>query len=216
MSLIHRSGAMHYRRNTDPLHLPVPAVRSMVEVYKAKYVSLHVRETNYAALHLYRDTLGFSIHAQEAKYYADGENANEMRKYLTREQFGLAAWPGEVVPETGSGAASGSEDLAALVPARGGAAGGEGASGNAAAGGMTAHTAAGRKALEKRRKQQQAKSAAASGTSGNVAAVPVDAQEQEEGDVDPAVSAAWEAAGAAGDIEPGAKGLAEAMEKVKL
>lgn len=183
----------------------------MVEVYKAKYVSLHVRETNYAALHLYRDTLGFSIHAQEAKYYADGENANEMRKYITREQFGLPAWPGEVVPETGSGAASGSEDLAALVPARGGAGGGE--SGSSANAPIIATTARGSKLVEKRKKQQQAKAAANSG-SGAVVAVTVG--EDDASEVDPAVSAAWERAGAAGDIEPGAKGLAEAMEKVKL
>ena len=34
--------------------------RSMVENYDAKYVSLHVRKSNRAALSLYRDTLQFS------------------------------------------------------------------------------------------------------------------------------------------------------------
>jgi ribosomal protein S18 acetylase RimI-like enzyme len=31
----------------------------MMEVFQAKYVSLHVRKSNRAALQLYRDTLGF-------------------------------------------------------------------------------------------------------------------------------------------------------------
>ena len=34
--------------------------RAMVEAFGAKYVSLHVRVSNRAALHLYRDTLGFT------------------------------------------------------------------------------------------------------------------------------------------------------------
>eukprot|EP00124_Ichthyophonus_hoferi_P004298 Ihof_evm4s457 gene=Ihof_evmTU4s457 len=46
---------------------------SMVEAFGAKYVSLHVRESNRAALHLYRDTLGFAVKDVEVKYYADGE-----------------------------------------------------------------------------------------------------------------------------------------------
>ena len=35
------------------------ASRAMVENFNAKYVSLHVRVSNRAALHLYRETLGF-------------------------------------------------------------------------------------------------------------------------------------------------------------
>ena len=61
----------------------------MVEVYNATYVSLHVRETNYAAYHLYSETLKFSKHGMEAKYYADGENAFDMRRYINRELFNL-------------------------------------------------------------------------------------------------------------------------------
>jgi len=45
-------------------------------------VSLHVRESNIAALSLYRDTLGFKVIATEAKYYADGEDAYSMRMDL--------------------------------------------------------------------------------------------------------------------------------------
>lgn len=71
------------------------SMRSMVEVYKAKYASLHVRETNYAAMRLYRDTLAFNVKGMEAHYYADGENAYEMRKPLTRDMFSLPPWHGE-------------------------------------------------------------------------------------------------------------------------
>jgi len=55
----------------------------MVEAFGAKYVSLHVRVSNKAALHLYRDTLQFLVEKVEAKYYADGEDAFSMKKDLT-------------------------------------------------------------------------------------------------------------------------------------
>lgn len=54
----------------------------MRDTFNAHYVSLHVRETNRAAISLYRDTLGFQIHGTEPKYYADGENALAMRMQL--------------------------------------------------------------------------------------------------------------------------------------
>ncbi|KAF2202463.1 acyl-CoA N-acyltransferase [Delitschia confertaspora ATCC 74209] len=57
--------------------------RAMAETYGASYVSLHVRVSNTAALHLYRDTLGFTNDKIEAKYYADGEDAYSMRMDLT-------------------------------------------------------------------------------------------------------------------------------------
>ena len=47
----------------------------MVESFGAKYVSLHVRISNEAACHLYRDTLGFATEKTESSYYADGEDA---------------------------------------------------------------------------------------------------------------------------------------------
>lgn len=56
--------------------------RAMGEVYNADYVSLHVRMSNTAALHLYRDTLGFEVEKIENKYYADGEDAYAMRMDL--------------------------------------------------------------------------------------------------------------------------------------
>ena len=42
--------------------------------------------SNTAALHLYRDTLGFEVEKVEAKYYADGEDAYAMRMDLTGMQ----------------------------------------------------------------------------------------------------------------------------------
>ncbi|KAG6416183.1 hypothetical protein SASPL_123607 [Salvia splendens] len=52
------------------------------QVYGAEYVSLHVRKSNRAAFNLYTETLGYKIHDVEAKYYADGEDAYDMRKEL--------------------------------------------------------------------------------------------------------------------------------------
>jgi len=57
--------------------------RAMVESFGAKYVSLHVRVSNRAALRLYRDTLKFKQSEVESKYYADGEDAFAMRRDLT-------------------------------------------------------------------------------------------------------------------------------------
>ncbi|KAF8469139.1 N-terminal acetyltransferase A complex catalytic subunit ard1 [Kalaharituber pfeilii] len=57
--------------------------KAMVECFGAKYVSLHVRVSNQAALHLYQNTLQFENEKIEPKYYADGEDAYSMRKDLT-------------------------------------------------------------------------------------------------------------------------------------
>jgi len=54
----------------------------MFETYGGQYVSLHVRESNVAALALYKDTLGFKVIGTEPKYYADGEDAYSMRMDL--------------------------------------------------------------------------------------------------------------------------------------
>lgn len=61
----------------------------MVETFGAHYVSLHVRVSNQAAIHLYRDTLGFKTEKTESKYYADGEDAFCMKLELDfiREQI---------------------------------------------------------------------------------------------------------------------------------
>jgi len=59
------------------------ASRSVVECFKAKYVSLHVHKSNWAALNLYTVTLKFTVSEIESKYYADGEDAYVMKRDLT-------------------------------------------------------------------------------------------------------------------------------------
>ncbi|KAK4493572.1 hypothetical protein RD792_005706 [Penstemon davidsonii] len=62
--------------------LMTAAQNAMEQVYGAEYVSLHVRKSNRAAFNLYTETLKYKIHDVEAKYYADGEDAYDMRKQL--------------------------------------------------------------------------------------------------------------------------------------
>lgn len=63
----------------------------MVETFGAHYVSLHVRVSNAAAIHLYRDTLRFKTEKTEAKYYADGEDAFCMKLDLAPIREALLA-----------------------------------------------------------------------------------------------------------------------------
>ncbi|CAB4054765.1 NAA10_11 [Lepeophtheirus salmonis] len=56
--------------------------RAMVETFNAKYVSLHVRKSNRAALNLYKTALKFQMNEIEPKYYADGEDAYAMKRNL--------------------------------------------------------------------------------------------------------------------------------------
>ncbi|XP_021018842.1 N-alpha-acetyltransferase 11 [Mus caroli] len=60
------------------------ASRAMIENFGAKYVSLHVRKSNRAALHLYSNTLNFQVSEVEPKYYADGEDAYAMKRDLSQ------------------------------------------------------------------------------------------------------------------------------------
>lgn len=55
------------------------AQAQMEQVFDAHYVSLHVRKSNIAAYHLYSQTLGYEITKLEEGYYADGEDAYDMR-----------------------------------------------------------------------------------------------------------------------------------------
>ena len=57
---------------------------AMRQVFGARYASLHVRVSNRAAFHLYSRTLGYQIRGVEDKYYADGEDAFDMRKPLEK------------------------------------------------------------------------------------------------------------------------------------
>ncbi|KAK1267757.1 hypothetical protein QJS04_geneDACA015298 [Acorus gramineus] len=66
--------------------LMTAAQNAMASVFGAEYVSLHVRRSNRAAFSLYTSTLGYKIHDTEAKYYADGEDAYDMRKQLRPKQ----------------------------------------------------------------------------------------------------------------------------------
>ncbi|XP_066089176.1 N-alpha-acetyltransferase 11 [Saccopteryx bilineata] len=60
------------------------ASRAMIENFSARYVSLHVRKSNRAALHLYSVTLNFQISEVERRYYADGEDAYAMKRDLSQ------------------------------------------------------------------------------------------------------------------------------------
>ncbi|KAH0504714.1 N-alpha-acetyltransferase 11 [Microtus ochrogaster] len=60
------------------------ASRAMIENFSAKYISLHVRKSNRAALHLYSNTLNFQVSEVEPKYYADGEDAYAMKRDLSQ------------------------------------------------------------------------------------------------------------------------------------
>lgn len=59
----------------------------LCETFQGEYVSLHVRESNRAALHLYRDTLEFQVLSVEKSYYQDGEDAYYMKKVLKVEEL---------------------------------------------------------------------------------------------------------------------------------
>ena len=56
---------------------------AMRTVYGARYCSLHVRESNRAAIGLYSGVLGFQNVKLEKSYYADGEDAYYMKLDLT-------------------------------------------------------------------------------------------------------------------------------------
>jgi len=73
-----------YRRLGMAQKLMDQTARAMIETYSARYVSLHVRVSNRAALNLYQGTLGFEISEVEPKYYADGEDAYAMRRSLVQ------------------------------------------------------------------------------------------------------------------------------------
>lgn len=81
---------------------------AMQDVFGAKFVSLHVRVTNKGAHHLYTKSLGYKVHDTEAKYYADGEDAFDMKKQLNpkppQERAQAAQKQGQVVASSGLGA----------------------------------------------------------------------------------------------------------------
>jgi peptide alpha-N-acetyltransferase len=58
----------------------------MEQVFDARYVSLHVRKSNRAAFHLYSETLKYEINDIERGYYADGEDAYDMRCTFAKQR----------------------------------------------------------------------------------------------------------------------------------
>lgn len=54
----------------------------MVECFYAKYVTLHVKQSNRAALKLYINTLKFVISEVKDNYYSNGEHAYVMKRDL--------------------------------------------------------------------------------------------------------------------------------------
>ncbi|CAK0813434.1 unnamed protein product, partial [Prorocentrum cordatum] len=75
-------------RSHRKLGIASKLMRASMEVmehcFGAEYVSLHVRYTNRAAFTLYSQTLGFEIHDIEKGYYADKEDAYDMRKMFPK------------------------------------------------------------------------------------------------------------------------------------
>lgn len=71
-----------YRRLGLAEKLMRQSLYAMCESFGAQYVSLHVRKSNRAALHLYRDSLTFEVTSVEKSYYQDGEDAYAMKKIL--------------------------------------------------------------------------------------------------------------------------------------
>jgi len=56
----------------------------MSSIYRAAFVSLHVRKSNRAALGLYRDTLGFTVEKIEEKYC---KSPTQVRHTVIRSLF---------------------------------------------------------------------------------------------------------------------------------
>jgi peptide alpha-N-acetyltransferase len=83
----------------------------MRQSYGASRVSLNVRLSNLAALHVYTAKLGYATEAVYARYYADGEDALHLVLALSDEEHGEArrAARGEVPgdgderPDAGAG-----------------------------------------------------------------------------------------------------------------
>ncbi|RPA81776.1 silencing group B protein [Ascobolus immersus RN42] len=71
-----------HRRMGVAHRLMAQSEKAMQEVYRAGAISLHVRVSNKAALHLYEESLKFTHDRTEVKYYADGEDAFCMKKVL--------------------------------------------------------------------------------------------------------------------------------------
>ena len=74
--------ARSHRRLGVASRLMTATHRAMEEVFGAAFASLHVRVSNRAALRLYCGTLGYRVQDVEQGYYANGEDAYEMRRWF--------------------------------------------------------------------------------------------------------------------------------------
>merc|ERR1712137_501353 len=93
------------------------SIAAMEECFSAEHVSLHVRYTNRAAFTLYSQTLGFEIHDIEKGYYADKEDAYDMRKMFAKglkrqEEEKARRKKDKQLPKEAEEAKKGSEDVA--------------------------------------------------------------------------------------------------------
>jgi len=97
--------------------LMTAAQEAMEETFHAEYVSLHVRKSNRAAFSLYTQSLGFEIHDIEAKYYADSEDAYDMRKYFSHAKRNKVEGGAAAAPKSADGSTEAAEGVAALTVA---------------------------------------------------------------------------------------------------
>ena len=58
----------------------------MINVYHCKQCSLRVRVTNRAAIALYKGVLGYEIADVDKSYYADGEDAYDMKIVFNKDE----------------------------------------------------------------------------------------------------------------------------------
>ena len=66
------------------------SMRAAEDVFGGKYISLHVRCTNEAALALYHTNLGYKVHDIDKQYYGDKEDAYEMKKIFKADPYGAS------------------------------------------------------------------------------------------------------------------------------
>lgn len=105
-----------YRRMGIAGKLMRQSLYAMCEVYGASYVGLHVRKSNRAALHLYRDTLQFEVLDLVKSYYADEEDAYHMKKVLVLEDLVPSLFQGsELVDDCVSDLFSDDEEVEHIV-----------------------------------------------------------------------------------------------------
>lgn len=73
----------NYRRMGIAVSLMNATHMAMKSIFEVNHVTLHVRESNSAALALYSKALSYSIEKVDKEYFADKEDAYFMKKQLT-------------------------------------------------------------------------------------------------------------------------------------